>query len=86
MAYINLSFQDGIGTIQFDNDAKRNSFCGEMLGELFSGLGDMEDRKARAVIVRASPGAKVWSAGLDIRELPTPAATPSPTTTRWKRS
>lgn len=70
MAYISLSCEDGIGTIRFDNDAKRNSFCGEMLGELFSGMGDLEDRRARVVILRASPGAKVWSAGLDIRELP----------------
>lgn len=76
MAYISLTFEDGIGTIRFENDAKRNSLCNEMLGELFSSLGDMEDRGARVVILRASPGAKVWSSGFDIRELPRDGSDP----------
>jgi methylmalonyl-CoA decarboxylase len=45
---------------------------GELI-EAFSGLGRQQ---ARAVILRAKPGARVWSAGHDINELPQPGRDP----------
>jgi methylmalonyl-CoA decarboxylase len=36
----------------------------------------MEKRQARAVIIRAERGVKVWSSGFDIRELPVPGRDP----------
>jgi methylmalonyl-CoA decarboxylase len=36
----------------------------------------MKEAKARAIVLRAHSGAKVWSAGHDVRELPTPGRDP----------
>lgn len=59
-----------IGTITFNNQKKRNSLCNALLNELLLALIEMKNRKARVVIIRAEPGAKVWSSGFDISELP----------------
>jgi methylmalonyl-CoA decarboxylase len=42
-----------------------------MIAEIIAALADFRERKARAVVLRAQPGAKVWSAGHDVGELPT---------------
>jgi len=57
-----------------NNDAKRNALSFEMLGNLINALDEMLQQKARVVILRANKGAKVWSAGFNIDELPRMAA------------
>ncbi|HSD85255.1 MAG TPA: methylmalonyl-CoA decarboxylase, partial [Anaerolineae bacterium] len=42
----------------------------ELAADLIAGLDLMEQAQVRVVIIRAAPGAKVWSAGFDINELP----------------
>ena len=63
-------FDGPIGTITFNNQRKRNSLSNALLNELLLALIEMKNRKARVVIIRAEPGAKVWSSGFDISELP----------------
>jgi methylmalonyl-CoA decarboxylase len=70
MNQILLSYENNIGTITFNNDDKRNALTIQLITELIEALDELEKKKARAVILRAKPGSKVWSAGLYIDELP----------------
>ncbi len=70
MKQILQSFENNIGTITLNNDDKRNALTFQLLNELIEALDEFEKRQARAVILRAKPGSKVWSAGLFIDELP----------------
>lgn len=63
-------FADSVGTITFNNQQKRNSLSNALLNELLLALLEMKNKQARAVILRAERGAKVWSSGFDISELP----------------
>lgn len=76
MALIKVDVQERIGTITLDHQAKRNSLSRQMLAELLEAVQDFESRKLRVVVLRAQPGAKVWSAGLAIDELPQPGRDP----------
>jgi len=67
---VRLHFEDHIGTITLQHEARRNALSAALVDELISALGALRERPARAVILRASPGAKVWSAGHDVGELP----------------
>ena len=57
-------------TITLCNQAKRNILSGEMIDGILAGLTQARETKARAVILRAESGCKVWSAGHDVSELP----------------
>jgi methylmalonyl-CoA decarboxylase len=70
MSLIVQDFADEIGTIVLNNTSKRNALSHAMIDEVIATLGDLEARKARAVVLRAPPGCKVWSAGHDVTELP----------------
>ncbi|MBI5523222.1 MAG: methylmalonyl-CoA decarboxylase [Desulfarculus sp.] len=76
MALIKVDVQGQIGTITLDHLAKRNSLSRQMLGELLEAVDDFAAAKLRVVVLRAQPGAKVWSAGLAIDELPQPGRDP----------
>lgn len=66
-----LSQVDGdIGTITLNNPAKHNALSEPLVHGLIQALEDFKQRKLRVVILRALPGAKVWSAGHDVSELP----------------
>lgn len=76
MPLITTSYSAHIGTITLNNAKTRNSLSNELLNEFIEALQHMEKRKARALIVRAERGVKVWSSGFDIRELPVPGRDP----------
>lgn len=76
MTYIITELKDEIGTITFNNDAKRNCLNAQMLCEINEALQEYKAQKTRVVILRAKKGAKVWSAGFDISELPEPGRDP----------
>lgn len=78
MSNIISEIQDDIGIVTFDNDARRNSLSLEILEAFSEALDAFEIQKARAVILTSNPGAAVWSAGLDISELPEPGKDPLP--------
>jgi methylmalonyl-CoA decarboxylase len=70
MALIRSELQDGIGTITLENDAKRNALSSELIREMMRALEAFKAQDARVAILRAKKGAKVWSAGHDVSELP----------------
>jgi methylmalonyl-CoA decarboxylase len=70
MSLVITEFKEKIGWITMNHDAKRNALSFEMLCGLIDALDEMALRKARVVIIRANKGAKIWSAGFNIDELP----------------
>jgi methylmalonyl-CoA decarboxylase len=68
MSTILTETQDSIGTITL-NHGKVNPLSKQLIDELCLALDDM--RSVNVVIVRGTKGAKVFSAGHDVRELPT---------------
>jgi methylmalonyl-CoA decarboxylase len=78
MPFILTTREDRVGTIVLNRPEKRNSFSTAMLDELIAALDGFKDDDTRAVVIRAEKGAKVWSAGLDIGELPVPGRDPLP--------
>ena len=76
MSLVITEFRDQIGWITMNNDAKRNALSFEMLGNLIDAFDEMLQHKARVVILRANKGAKVWSAGFNIDELPRDGSDP----------
>lgn len=67
---------DGVGTITLNNSRTHNALSGPLLDSLIAALEHMKTASARAVVLRALPGAKVFSAGHDVRELPTSGRDP----------
>lgn len=59
-----------IGTLTLQHDARRNALSAALVRELVAGLEHLRTQQARVAILRARPGAKVFSAGHDVAELP----------------
>jgi methylmalonyl-CoA decarboxylase len=70
MAVVHVEVQDRVGILTLDDPERRNCLSVEMLQGLTAGFEQLADAKVRVVILRAPPGAAVWSAGLDVRSLP----------------
>jgi methylmalonyl-CoA decarboxylase len=62
--------RDAIGTMTL-NHGKVNALSGALIEDICGALGKMQPPEIRVVILRAASGAKVFSAGHDVRELPT---------------
>ncbi|MCX6249790.1 MAG: methylmalonyl-CoA decarboxylase [Bacteroidetes bacterium] len=76
MSMVNTEFNNKIGWITMNYDSKRNALSFEMLGNLLDAFKEMQEKKARVVILRANKGAQVWSAGFNIDELPEDGSDP----------
>lgn len=59
----------GVASLTMSHDDKRNALSAAMLSEISAALGELESGGVRAVILRARPGAAVWSAGHSLDEL-----------------
>lgn len=70
MSLVLAQLTNDIGTITFNHDEKRNCLSHTLIQEILKALDDLENNKARAVILRANSAIQVWSAGHDVRELP----------------
>jgi methylmalonyl-CoA decarboxylase len=70
------TIEDNVGTITFNNGRKHNTLCHALIEEMLLALEGMERQKARVVVLRAQAGAKIWSAGHDVTELPMPGRDP----------
>lgn len=70
MSLIVTAMQDDVGFITLNNPEKRNALTGPLVRELVAALAQFKTSRVRVVILRALPGAAVWSAGHDIDELP----------------
>ncbi|MFO1292704.1 MAG: methylmalonyl-CoA decarboxylase [Rubrivivax sp.] len=60
----------GVGTITLDHADKRNALGAAMVEGIVGALARFEAARSRAVVLRAAPGVRVWSAGHDVDELP----------------
>jgi len=65
-----------IGILQFNHAAKLNALNHLLMQELMEGLQELENEGVRVIIIRAHSGARIWSAGHDINELPEPRRDP----------
>jgi len=70
MPFVQIQVRGPIGVITLDHPAKRNALSKALVDEIMQALADFRARRLRAVVLRAAAGAKVWSAGHDVDELP----------------
>lgn len=70
MSLIETHVAESIGTLTLNYSIKRNTLSEALIGEMSRALGEMEQSGVRVLILRAYPGAKVWSAGHNVNELP----------------
>jgi methylmalonyl-CoA decarboxylase len=69
MALVITHTRDAVGTILMSHPEKRNALSKALIDEVTAALIGFGEDKIRAVVLRAPPGAKVWSAGHDVSEL-----------------
>ncbi len=62
--------QDAIGTIVMNHPQKRNALSEALIGEITTALECFREQGIRVAVLRAPVGARVWSAGHDVSELP----------------
>ena len=70
MSLVQTAIEDAIGTIVLNNARKRNALSRQLVDGIVESLSQFSGKNVRAVVLRAQPGAKVWSAGHDVSELP----------------
>jgi methylmalonyl-CoA decarboxylase len=78
MALIQANLSDQIGTLVLDHYAKRNALSARLIAETIAALERFKEQGARVVVFRAAAGAKVWSSGHSIDELPKADIDPLP--------
>lgn len=76
MALVESSLREKTGVLTLNRPEKQNSLNRELMQELMRSIDALERQDARVLVIRAAPGAKVWSAGHDINELPEPRRDP----------
>jgi methylmalonyl-CoA decarboxylase len=76
MSLIQTRLQDDIGTIIMNNPERRNVLSSRMVEEMLHALEALIQSKSRVLVLRAYEGAKVWSSGHDVNELPLPGRDP----------
>ncbi len=76
MNLVFTTLRDATGVLQFNRADKHNALNAALIHELMDGLRSLCADGARVIVLRAQPGAKVWSAGHDIAELPEPRRDP----------
>ena len=70
MAYTTSEVSAFIGTITLDHERRRNALSHALVAEVITALNTFREASVRVAILRAKPGAKVFSAGHDVDELP----------------
>jgi methylmalonyl-CoA decarboxylase len=76
MEQVLTELKAGIGIITLNHPERRNCLSEAMLAGIEQSILTLTEKRARAVIIRAAKGSRVWSAGFDIRELPDPGIDP----------
>jgi methylmalonyl-CoA decarboxylase len=69
-SFVLSEINGGTGTLTLNYEIKRNALAEALIDELVAALDDFKERGVRAIILRAAPGARVWSAGHNVDELP----------------
>lgn len=68
---VEMSLDGKIGTITLNNPKKHNALSAPLIKDLITALTNLAASKVRVIVLRAPRGVKVWSAGHDVKELPT---------------
>ncbi len=68
---VRTSLEGSVATITLDHPEKHNALSGALIADLVRAVGAVSVSRASVIVLRAAPGAKVWSAGHDVKELPT---------------
>lgn len=76
MPLILSAIEDDVGYLTLNCPEKHNALSGALVRELIAQLAELGKRCVRVVVLRSQPGAKVWSAGHDVTELPTDGRDP----------
>ena len=76
MEYIEENIRGEVSYLKLNNPKKMNCLSAELCLELIEALRRAYDSKCKAVAVGANVNRNVWSAGHDIRELPTDNSDP----------
>ena len=75
-AIVDVTTANRIAIITLNNPGKQNALSKELIDHLCAVLDDLRRQQARVIILRAPAGAKVFSSGHDVRELPTTGRDP----------
>ena len=78
MPLVRADFSNRIGTVAFDNYAKRNALSRALIAEVLAAFDRFKKDAARAVVLRSATNEKVWSTGHDVDELPKADIDPLP--------
>src|SRR5271165_27071 len=78
MSLIQAKDSGNVGTIAFDNYAKRNALSAALIAETIAALNHFRAKGMRAVVLCSARNEKVWSAGHDVDELPKADIDPLP--------
>jgi methylmalonyl-CoA decarboxylase len=70
MPLVLVNVEENVGFITLNHDEKRNALSAALVAEMIAALADFRRRDVRAAVLQSCPGAKVWSAGHDVEELP----------------
>ena len=70
MPFIDTRTDGDIGTIILDHLERRNALSRQLVDAIVETLQKFSHQGVRAIVLRAQPGVKVWSAGHDVDELP----------------
>lgn len=66
-----MSLEDEIGVVTLSHPEKHNALSAALIADLLEAGKLLNASGAKVAILRAEPGVKVWSAGHDVKELPT---------------
>jgi methylmalonyl-CoA decarboxylase len=70
MPLVESKIEGFVGTICLDYFEKRNAFSAALVEDFVKALEAFAENRVRALVLRARPGVKIWSAGHDVDELP----------------
>jgi len=70
MSPVRLQMHDAVAVVMLDDRARRNVMGSAMVDALVAAFAELQAGEARVAVLRAPPGAEIWSAGHDVRELP----------------
>jgi len=69
MEYIATETREKVGFITFDNPSRRNALCARLLEDLVAAFAHLRAERVPVIVLRTAPGAKTWSAGVDLAEM-----------------
>jgi methylmalonyl-CoA decarboxylase len=75
---LTAEIKENIGLAVLNDPHRANCLSYPLMQGLLQAFDHFEDRQVRVVIIRAYPGAKIWSAGHDLREIHPDGTDPLP--------